>query len=105
MKPRQVIGDPARAKVVVLPQIQDLADDVVRGGSRHSTRRPRPVAQTGVAMLDEPAPPLVERFSRNPEPTARARNIADRGGMLHDLRPPDRHPNLLCLRHRVSTLG
>jgi len=58
-----------------------------------------------IAVLDEPASPLVERFARDPEPTARPRDIVDRGGMLQDLRSPGRDPTLLCLCHRLSTLG
>ena len=37
--------------------------------------------------------------------TARPRGIARRRGMLQYLRLPGRNPKLLCLRHRVSTLG
>jgi hypothetical protein len=55
-------------------------------------------------VIEKAAPPLVERLSGNPEPPARVRDVADRGGMLHDLGPPGHDPNVLCLRHRVSTL-
>jgi hypothetical protein len=34
MKALQIIGNLARAEVVVLPQIQDFADDLTRRGSR-----------------------------------------------------------------------
>jgi hypothetical protein len=105
MKSLQVGRDPAGSEVIVLPEIDDLADDVVGRRSRHATRRPRAVAQPGVPVLAEPPSPFVERFPRDPESTARPRDIARRRGMLQYLRPPGRDPKLLCLRHRVSTLG
>ena len=45
VKALQVVGDLARAEVVVLPQVQNLADDLRRRGSWRPVRRARPVAQ------------------------------------------------------------
>src|SRR5688572_8361294 len=64
-----------------------------------------PVAQPRVSVLGLAPLPLVERFPRDSESTARPRDIARRLGMLQYFRPPSRDPQLLCLRHRVSTLG
>ena len=45
VKALQVVGDHARPEVIVLPQVQDLADDLARRGARRPVRRPRPIAQ------------------------------------------------------------
>ena len=34
MKPLQVVGDPSRAEVIVLAQVEDLADHLARGRAR-----------------------------------------------------------------------
>jgi hypothetical protein len=76
VEPLQVRRDPAGAEVIVLPQVQDLADHIGGGGPVRMMWRPRPIAQAGVAMLRVPPLPLVERFPGDPEPTADAGNIA-----------------------------
>lgn len=43
MKALQIVSNPAGTKMVGLPQVQDLADDVRRGRSRRAPRCPRPV--------------------------------------------------------------
>src|SRR4051812_3318761 len=63
MKPLQVARDPARSEVVLLPQVHDLAGDVVRRCLRATERRSRAVAHPSVPMLDESPPPLIERLS------------------------------------------
>src|SRR5262245_11449262 len=90
MKSLQVIRDPWRAEVVVLPQIHDLADDLVGCRAGDASRRRRAVAQPRITVLDETLAPFVERLAGNSEPPARARDVADRRRMLHDLRPPGR---------------
>jgi hypothetical protein len=44
MEATQIRRDPAGAEVIVLTQVEDLADDLARGGSRRPLRRPRPIA-------------------------------------------------------------
>src|ERR1043165_8625689 len=82
VKPLQVSRDAASPEVIVLTQVEDLADHLPRGGSRRPLRRPRPIAQAGVSVLDATALPLVERFARNPETTAPAGDVAVVGRLL-----------------------
>ena len=51
VKALQVVGDLARAEVVMLPKVQNLADDFLRRRLRRAVRRPRPIAQSGHAVL------------------------------------------------------
>jgi hypothetical protein len=46
VKPSQIIGDLAGAKVVALSEVQDLADDLARSNSWRSMWRTWPVAET-----------------------------------------------------------
>jgi hypothetical protein len=68
MKPRQVRGDPAGSEVIVLAQVEDLADDFTGGGAWRPLRYPLSIAEAGVPVLGVTSLPLVERFPRNPEP-------------------------------------
>ena len=76
VKPLQVIGNLARAEVVVLPEVEDLADDLCRRRPRRAVRRPGPVRQSGITVLVIPPSPFVERLSGNPEMPAGARHVA-----------------------------
>ena len=49
----QIAADPAGAKAVALPQIQDLRDNCPRGCARKVKRRPWPIAQTGFTLALE----------------------------------------------------
>ena len=75
MESVQVRCDPGRPEVIVLAQIEDLADHLARRGSRRSLRRPRPIAQPGVTVLRVSPLPLVERFPGNAKPPANAGDI------------------------------
>ena len=75
MEPFEVGGDPTGSEVVVLTQVEDLADHLAWRGSRRSLRRPRPIAQAGVTVLGVTPLPLVERLAGNAEPAADARDI------------------------------
>jgi hypothetical protein len=75
MESLQVRGDPGRPEVIMLAQMEDLADHLARRGSRRSLWRPRPIAQSGVTVLDVSTLPLVERFPGNAESTAYPRDI------------------------------
>ena len=57
---RQVRGDATCSEVVVLPQIEDLADDLTRRRARRAMRRPRTIAQADVPVLGAPPFPFVE---------------------------------------------
>ena len=101
MKPLQIRGDPAGSEVIVLAQVEDLADDLARRGSRRTLRRPGPIAQAGVTMLGMSPLPLVERFPGNPEPTAHAGDVSARrppavtpsaARLLTGLAPPSSSP-------------
>src|SRR5689334_10858267 len=103
VKAFQVVGDHARAEVIVLPQIQNLADHLPRGGAGRSVRRARPIVQAGRATRVKAPFPLVKGLSGDPEMATGSRHIA--GGLaspLQHLEPPGPQPRLLNLRHRVS---
>jgi hypothetical protein len=72
----QVHRDPAGSEVIVLAQVEDLADHLTSGRSWRSLRRPRPIAQAGVSVLGMATLPLVERLPGNPEPTARPGDVS-----------------------------
>ena len=89
MKPLQVVRNLARTEVVMLPEIQNLADDLLWCGSGRAVRRSGPVAQPGLPVFVEPPLPLVKRPSGNPEMAARACHVSGAcGRLLHDLEPP-----------------
>ena len=50
VKPLQVVGNLARAEVIVLAEVEDLADDVGRRRPRRSMRRCVPVGQSGITI-------------------------------------------------------
>ena len=60
VKPLQIIGNLARAEVVVLPEVEDLADHLHRCCSRGVVRRAGAIRQSCVAVLLIPLAPLVE---------------------------------------------
>src|SRR5262249_5410240 len=76
MEALQVVGDFARAEMVVLPEIQNLAYDVGRRRVRAAKRRSWPIRQASVAVLVVALLPLVEGLSGNAEVPAGARDIA-----------------------------
>jgi hypothetical protein len=61
VKPFQIIGNLAGAEVVVLPQVENLADHIRRGRVRTAMGPLRSIAQAGVSVLSE-AFPFVERL-------------------------------------------
>ena len=75
MESVQVRGDPGRPEVIVLAQIEDLADHLARRGSRRSVRRPRAIAQPGITVFRVSPLPLVERLPGKAEPPADAGDI------------------------------
>ena len=76
VKPLQIIGNLARAEVVVLPEVEDLAHDLRRRGPRRAVRRPGAVRQSGITVLVIPLSPLVERLAGNAEMPTGPRDIA-----------------------------
>jgi len=70
MEPMQIRRDPAWSEVIVLAQVENLADHLACRRSRRSLRGPRPIAQARVTVLRVPLLPLVERFPGDSEPTA-----------------------------------
>ena len=75
-------------EMIVLPEIQDLADDVRRGRPRRAMRRPRTIAQACLPVLVEAPFPFVERFPRDAEVAAGARDIALVGRSTQQAPPP-----------------
>jgi hypothetical protein len=59
----QVCRDAAGSEMIVLAQVENLADDLARRGAGRMPRRSRPVAEAGVPVLGVPFPPFVERFA------------------------------------------
>src|ERR1700720_339791 len=106
MKPLQIVRDLAWTKMVVLPQVQQLADDLRRGGAWRPVRRPCSVAQARLAVFSEPPFPLVECLPGDAEVSAGPRHIPRAFLRLpQHLEPPRRQPDLVSLGHRVSTSG
>src|SRR5262249_32455983 len=66
----QIRRDPACAEVIVLAQIENFTDDLPRRCARRPLRCPRAITEAGVSVFDVTPLPLVERFPRDPEPTA-----------------------------------
>jgi len=62
VKTFEIGGNLAGPEVVVLPEIQDLADDISRRRPRRVARRPSSIRQPGITVLARPLPPLVERL-------------------------------------------
>ena len=72
----------------MLPEVEDLADDIRRRRSRGAVRRPGPVCQAGITVLVMTPAPLVERLSGNPEMAAGTRHVSDTGCRLEQLQAP-----------------
>lgn len=51
MQALEIGRDAPRAKMVLLPEVQDFADDLGRRGPREAVRHPRPIAQADLVML------------------------------------------------------
>src|SRR6188768_1470195 len=95
MESPQVVRDLAGAEVVVLPQIQNLADDLARRGRRGAIRATRPVPQARLALRVESSLPPVIGLARDPEMSTRPGHISGaRGGFPH-------HPNPPCPQARL----
>jgi hypothetical protein len=75
MEPVQIRGNAGRPEVVVLAQIQDLADDLPRRRAGRALRRTGSIPEASVAVLGVSPFPLVERFPRDSKPTADSRDI------------------------------
>ena len=67
VKALEVVGDPARPEVVVLPQIQDLAHDLAWGRPRRPMGRSRAIAQARLPVRVKPSFPAVERLREMPK--------------------------------------
>jgi len=103
VKPLQIVRDLAGSKVIVLPQVQNLADDVPACGAWRSVRRARPIVQARRAKFVKTPFPFVKGLPRNPEMATGVRHIAGGlAGLLQHPEPPRPQPLLLCFRHRVS---
>src|SRR6185503_9748040 len=105
MKSLQIVGDLARAEMVGLAQVQDLADHGGRRCARGTTRRARPVVQPGRAKFVEAPFPLIKRLAGNAEMATGSRHTSGRfARSLQYFPPPRPQPRLFCLRHRVSVV-
>src|SRR5262245_19290446 len=62
VKTPQVVGNASRAEMIVLPQIQYLADDIAGECAWRPLRSPRPVTEAGRPGEIETLLPFVERF-------------------------------------------
>src|SRR5688572_17877513 len=89
VKALQIVSDLARPEMIVLPQVQNLADHLPRGGVRRPVRRTWPIVQARRAELVKAPFPLVERPPGNPEVSTRPCHTAGRlGRPLQYLEPP-----------------
>jgi hypothetical protein len=86
MEPPETIGDPAGTEVILLAQIQDLADDLRRGRARASLRRAWAINEPRLSVALKAPFPLVVGLARDPEVAAgvRHRPVLSRG-VLQDL--------------------
>jgi hypothetical protein len=71
----EVHGDLVRTEVVVLAQIEDLADDLLSGGVGAGVGTARAVAKSLLAELRVPPAPLVEDLSRDAVVPARQSDV------------------------------
>src|SRR5262245_60381981 len=106
MEPPQIVGDPAGAEVILLPQIEDLADDFGRCPLGHrSAARGRSRSPAWPRPSKAPLP-FVVGLARNPKVAAGLRHRpALSCGVLQNLESPGYQPEVLSLRHRFSALG
>jgi hypothetical protein len=102
VEPLQVGRDPARPEVVVLAQVEDLADHLPRRRSRRPLRRPRAVAQASLTVVGVTPLPFVERLPGNAEPPADPGDVSLVARLPQHLQPPRRQTGLLTFRHRLS---
>src|SRR5688572_308402 len=106
MKPLQIVGDPARAEVVVLAEVQNLAHHLRGRGRGAAFRRPWLVAQAGGPRRVKAALPLVERLAGDAEMATRLRHTTWCGGRpLQHAVAPGHGAQLLRLGHPLSCLG
>jgi hypothetical protein len=88
VKAQQIRRDPAGAEVVVLAEIQDLADHLARRRAGRAPWRSRAIAQARVAVLGLPPLPFVERLARNPESPAYPGDVSFVGRLAQHPQPP-----------------
>src|SRR5260370_19221985 len=89
----QIHGDLGRAKVVMLPQVDDLAHHLGLGGMRANQWPMRALAQALRSQLLVAAQPPVEGVPRDPEVPARHGDIASNLlGVLDDRESPSSSP-------------
>jgi hypothetical protein len=104
VKPLQIIGNLARAEVIVLAEVEDFTDNVWRRRPRRAMRDCGSVGQSGITVGVVPLAPFVKRLPGNGEMPARSRHVPGVLGRLEELQAPVGQPELLRLCHRVSTL-
>ena len=93
----QLSSDPVRPKVIVLSQVEDLADDRGRRGSRRVVRHSGPIGQAGFPMLLKALFPTVGSGARDAEvPTGLCYMAMLTRGVLQDSQPPGDEPCLFC---------
>src|SRR5918999_614108 len=92
--------------MVGLAEVENLADDLPRCGPRRPDRRAWAIGQSRCPVRIKPPLPPVEGLAGDPEMAARARDVARAlTGLLQYFEAPRHSAGLLCLGHRVSTLG
>ena len=67
VKPLQVVSNLPWAEMVVLPQIQDLPHDVLRGRPGRMMRRPSSIGEPEITVLVVALPPFVNVFREIPK--------------------------------------
>ncbi len=98
----QVRGDAASPEMVVLAQVEHLADDLGGRGMRKGSGDPRLVHQTPVPELLVTPFPLVERLPGDPEmPTCPGHVAVSVRGERQEPQPPRHLADLLCFRHGI----
>jgi hypothetical protein len=101
----EVHGDPGWAEVVVLAQVEDLADHLGTGGVGTDQRPVRAVPEPIQAIGVIAAPPGIEALAADAEVAAGQRHVAgDLLSMAQDGESSLGHPGQLLLGHGVSSL-
>jgi hypothetical protein len=99
------MGDLGRAEVVVLAQVDDLADHLGAGGVGADLGPVRAVSEPVQAMGVIAAAPLVEHLAADAVVAARQADVAgDLFSMAQDRQATIGHPEQLLLGHGVSSL-
>jgi hypothetical protein len=88
MKALQVRRDPAGAEMIVLAEVEDLADHVAGRRAGRAPWRSGAIAQAAIAVLGVPPLPFVEGLAGNPKSPAHPGDVSFVGRLPQHPQPP-----------------